>query len=75
MVFSGAQTVREIAMDQDQFECFAIPSHVFAEDEVRLPLPPAETTPRNWVRREMAFLGMEALPSALFDADAPALGR
>lgn len=63
-------------MDQDQFECFAIPPHVFAEDEVTPPLQPAETTTRrNWVRREMGFLGMEALPSALFDADTPALGR
>jgi hypothetical protein len=62
-------------MDQDQFECFAIPPHVFAEDEVTVPAAPSATTRRNWVLREMPFLGIEALPSSAFDADPPALGR
>ena len=63
-------------MDQDQFECFAIPSHVFlAEDEVTVPAAPSAIIRRNWVPREMPFLGIEALPSSAFDADPPALGR
>jgi hypothetical protein len=63
-------------MDQDQFECFAIPTHVFlAEDEVTVAATPPATTRRNPVLRGMAFLGIEALPSPLFDAEPPALAR
>ena len=64
-----------VPMDQDEFECCAIPPHVFAEGEVTVPAAPSATTRRHWAPREMAFLGIEALPSSAFDADPPVLGR
>ena len=67
---------RPLDSHEEEYECFGIPASVFVADEEQpspaAPLPGA--TRRNWVTREMALLGVEALPSTLFDADAPALG-
>jgi hypothetical protein len=47
--------------DQDPFECFGIPAHVW---ELPPEVPPEERVPgadrRNWVYREMAMLGVDA---------------
>ena len=48
--------------EQDPFECFGIPAHVW---ELPPGLPPEERLPgagrRNWVYREMGMLGVESM--------------
>ena len=58
-------------MEQEQYECFAIPSHVLAEEVAQEPAPAMPgSTRRDWVMRELALLGPEAMPSGLYDPDA-----
>lgn len=46
-----------------QYECFDIPPHVRVEcDGVAAPTPPGWFR-RQWIQREVAHLGMEAMPS------------
>ena len=60
-------------MEQEQYECFAIPTHVLAEDAASEPAPAVPgSNRRDWVMRELALLGAEAIPSALYDDDPPA---
>jgi hypothetical protein len=49
--------------EQEKFECFGIPAHVWVES-FDMPLrKPVGWFRRNWVYREVAMLGAEALPS------------
>lgn len=61
----------------EEYECCGIPASVYlpVEEEpvVEAPLPGA--TRRQWVTREMALLGIEALPSTIFEAEPPSLGH
>jgi hypothetical protein len=49
--------------EQEKFECFGIPAHVWAENGDSPARKPAGWFRRNWVYREVAMLGAEALPS------------
>jgi hypothetical protein len=49
--------------EQEQYECFGVPSHVrIGEDGTPRPRLVGSTR-RNWVFREAALLGAEAIPS------------
>lgn len=51
-------------MDElEKYECFGVPAHVWIEDDVVTLAPAAGSTRRNWVHREAAMLGIEAIPS------------
>jgi hypothetical protein len=53
----------ERTREQEESECFGIPSHVHAEaDGSAAPLPPGRGR-RDWVLHESWLLGPEALPS------------
>lgn len=51
------------ALAQESFECFGIPLHVHVEADGSFTPPPAGWHRRNWLLREVASLGIEALPS------------
>jgi hypothetical protein len=52
----------------DQYECFAIPPHVWSDEDTVAPrIEPQGWTRRNWVYREAAALGAEAMPSPGID--------
>jgi hypothetical protein len=51
----------------DQYECFAIPAHVWSEQDAIVRQQPQGWTRRNWVYREAAALGAEATPSPHID--------
>ena len=59
--------LRTAALEQEQFECFAIPSHVFVDgDEAHAVTQPAlGLHRRDWLLRELDLLGPEATPSPL----------
>jgi hypothetical protein len=47
----------------DKYECFGVPAHVWVNEE-GIPKPEfTGSTRRNWVFREVALLGAEAMPS------------
>jgi hypothetical protein len=49
--------------EQENYECFGIPAHVWAESQ-GIPAPdPAGWYRRSWVYREVAMLGAEAMPA------------
>ena len=55
----------------DEYECCGIPASVYIADEEQPPIAPAPlpgAMRRHWVTREMAHLGIEALPSTIFEA-------
>ena len=47
----------------EKYECFAIPAHVWTEQDAICAPQPAGWTRRNWVYRAAATLGAEAIPS------------
>jgi hypothetical protein len=50
--------------EQEKYECFAIPTHVWtAQDAIVEEKAPAGWTRRNWLYRDAAILGAEAMPS------------
>jgi hypothetical protein len=49
--------------EQENYECFAIPSHVWVGHDVAVAQEPAGRPRRNGVYREVAMLGAEAIPS------------
>jgi hypothetical protein len=49
--------------EQEEFECFGIPPHVWIANEADIPREPAGWSRRGWVHREVANLGVEAIPS------------
>ena len=53
--------------EQEQFECFAIPAHVWTEQDAIVEAQPAGWTRRNWVYRAAATLGAAASPSPALD--------
>lgn len=57
-------------MDELQnYECFGVPPHVWVNEE-GIPRPQfTGSTRRNWVFREAAFLGAEAMPSPPLEDD------
>jgi hypothetical protein len=51
-------------MDElDQYECFGVPAHVWLDGDGAIAAAPSGSTRRNWVYREVAMLGAEAMPS------------
>jgi hypothetical protein len=59
-------------MDElEKYECFGVPAHVWVEDDVIVVATSSGATRRNWVLREAAMLGMEALPSPALPELAP----
>ena len=53
--------------EQEKFECFGIPAHVWTgEDAISDPQPQGWTR-RNWVYRAASTLGAEAIPSRQID--------
>lgn len=51
-------------MDElDKYECFGVPAHVWIQDDVVTVAPASATPRRNWIPREAAMLGIEAMPS------------
>jgi hypothetical protein len=51
--------------EQEQYECFGIPSHVWVEnDAAAVQAPPASTRPAG-IARDVFMLGAEAMPSPL----------
>ena len=53
--------------EQEEFECFAIPAHVWTLQDAIVEQQPAGWTRRNWVYRDAASLGPEAIPSPLIE--------
>jgi len=53
----------ERTREQDEFECFGIPSHVHVEPDGSAAPLPVGWGRRDWVLRESWLLGPEALPS------------
>ena len=51
--------------EQEKFECFAIPAHVWSQVDPIVEGQPAGWSRRNWVYRDAAVLGLEAIPSPL----------
>ena len=49
--------------EQEQYECFAIPAHVWTEQDAIVEVPHSGWTRRNWVYRAAACLGAETIPS------------
>lgn len=51
-------------MDElEKYECFSVPAHVWIDDDSVVMPATSGATRRNWVYREAAMLGMEAIPS------------
>ena len=51
-------------MDElEKYECFSVPAHVWMDENAAVMPATSGTTRRNWVYREAAMLGMEAIPS------------
>lgn len=51
-------------MDElEKYECFGVPAHVWIDDDSVAATPVSGATRRNWVHREAAMLGIEAIPS------------
>ncbi len=57
--------------EQEQYECFGVPPHVCVETEGWSAPRPAGWSRRNWVLREAALLGAEAIPSSPLAEDGP----
>ena len=58
--------------EQENFECFAIPPHVWIEADGTIAQEPAGWSRRSWVYREAAFhLGAEAMPSPPLEPSYP----
>lgn len=56
--------------EQEKFECFAIPPHVWTDqDLIQADVQPPGWSRRNWVYRDGASLGAVAMRSPLVDAD------
>jgi hypothetical protein len=53
--------------EQEKYECFAIPPHVWTEQDAITGPQPEGWTRRNWVYRDAATLGLEATPSPEID--------
>jgi hypothetical protein len=54
--------------EQEKYECFAIPPHVWTDqDVIRDQAQLSGWTRRNWVYRDGASLGAEAFPSPRID--------
>ena len=55
------------AMEQEQFECFAIPPHVFVDGDAANDVTPPVLGlhRRDWLLRELDLLGPEATPAPL----------
>ncbi len=51
--------------EQENYECFGIPAHVWSDPEVIAEVQPPGWPRRNRVYREAAMLGAEAMPSPL----------
>jgi hypothetical protein len=49
--------------EQENYECFGIPAHVWAEGDATPAPDPVGWYRRSWVYREVAMLGPEAMPS------------
>ncbi|MGZ5035448.1 MAG: hypothetical protein ACXWG1_08630 [Usitatibacter sp.] len=49
--------------EQENFECFGLPEYIRLEHDGSIPREPAGWSRRNWVHREAAMLGAEAIPS------------
>ncbi len=49
--------------EQEQFECFGVPNHVHVESDGSAARLPPGWGRRDWLMREAAMLGAEALPS------------
>lgn len=47
----------------EKYECFGVPSHVWVEDDGHRRPVFTGSTRRNWLLREAALLGAEAIPS------------
>jgi hypothetical protein len=51
-------------MDElEKYECFGVPAHVRIPDDVVIVAPSGGSKQRNWIARESAMLGIEAVPS------------
>jgi hypothetical protein len=48
--------------EQEQYECFAIPAHVWTDQDAISDPQPQGWTRRNWVYRAAATLDAEAIP-------------
>ena len=55
--------------EQEQYECFGVPSHVRVGDDGTAKLQFTGSTRRHWVFREAAILGAEAIPSPPLEAE------
>ena len=53
--------------EQEKYECHAIPAHVWTEQDSIAQQQPAGWSRRNWVYRDGAILGAEAIPSPRVD--------
>ena len=53
--------------EQEKYECFGIPAHVWIDSDGPVVPKPAGWSRRSWVYREAAMLGAEAVPSPLVD--------
>jgi hypothetical protein len=51
----------------EQYECFGVPGHVWVETDGSLSPQAPGANRRNWVYREVAALGAEAMPSPPVD--------
>jgi len=49
--------------EQEQFECFGVPPHVRVEADGSAARVPPGWGRRDWLLREAALLGAEAMPS------------
>jgi len=55
--------------EQEQYECFGVPSHVWVGDGAIPKAPFAGSARRPWVPSEAAILGAEAMPSPPLEAE------
>jgi hypothetical protein len=53
--------------EQEQYECFAIPAHVWDQHRPVVESQRAGWPRRTWVHLEAAMLGVEAMPSPPID--------
>ena len=56
--------------EQEQYECFGVPSHVWVGGDGNPKPRFTGSTRRHWVFREAAILGAEAMPSPPLEAEA-----
>ena len=49
--------------EQEQYECIAVPAHMWTDQDEICASKPEGWTRRNWVYRAAASLGVEAMPS------------